>query len=81
VATAKDSTNEEFDNSDNSNIMPDVLSDEGETASMKYLQRKPDPSLRYWEGVAFYKTERALNNSCIRVEIFYRGNKNTHIPK
>jgi hypothetical protein len=41
VATAKDSSNEDVDNSKNSdpfncNIMPDVSSDEDETASIKY---------------------------------------------
>jgi hypothetical protein len=66
VATAKDSSNEEIDNSNNSDpfncdIMPSS-SDEVETASTKYFKRKPDPSLRYWKVVDFYKTERALNN-------------------
>jgi hypothetical protein len=80
VATSQDFSNEEVDNSDNSDpfncdIMPDVSSDEEETASIKYLKRNPDPSLRYWEGVAFYKTERALNNSCIWADNFYRENK------
>jgi hypothetical protein len=86
VATAEDALNEAVKNSDNTDpfncgIMHDVSSDEDETASIKYLKRNPYPSLRYWEDVAFYKTERALNNSCIRAENFYRGNKKMHIRK
>jgi hypothetical protein len=85
VATAKYySSNDEVDNSDSSDpfkcyIMPDMSSDDDETASIKYLKRNPDTSLRYWEGVAFYNTERALNHSCIWGENLYRGNKKMHI--
>jgi hypothetical protein len=52
VATSKVSSNQEVDNIDqiNCDIMLDVSSDEDETASIKYLKRNPDPSLRYWEG-------------------------------
>jgi hypothetical protein len=55
VAKTKESSNEEVDNSDNINpfkhdIMPGVSSDEDETASMMYLKRNPDPSLRLWGG-------------------------------
>jgi hypothetical protein len=56
-------------------------SDEDESASIKYLKRNPDPSLRSWDGVSFYNTERTLNNACIRAENFYRGNKKMHIHK
>jgi hypothetical protein len=85
LATAKNSSNEDMDKSDNSDtfqcdIMP-YSSGEDESASLKYLKRNPDPSLRYWEGVAFYKTERAFNNSCIRADNFYRGNKKIHVHK
>jgi hypothetical protein len=85
LATANNSSNENMDNSDNSNLFQcDIMpssSDEGETASIKYLKRNHDPSLRYWEDVAFFKTERALNNSCIQEENFYRGNKKMHVHK
>jgi hypothetical protein len=85
LATAKNSSNEDMDNSDNSDpcqcdIMPSS-SDEDESASIKYLKRNPDPPLRYWEGVAFYKIEKALNNACIRAENFYKGNNKMHVHK
>jgi hypothetical protein len=32
-------------------------------------------------GVSLYKTERALNTSCIRVDNFYSGNNEMHIHK
>jgi hypothetical protein len=51
------------------------LSDEDESASIKYLKKNPDPSLRYWDGVDFYITERALNNARIQAENIYRENK------
>jgi hypothetical protein len=54
-------------------------SDEDESAPIKYLKTNPDPSLRSWDGVRFYNTERTLNNACIRAEKFYRGNKKMHI--
>jgi hypothetical protein len=86
VANPKESSNKEVDNSNISNpfkcdILPDVTSDEDETASMGYSKRNPYTSLRFWEGVAFYKTEMALNNSCIWVDYLYRGNKKIHIHK
>jgi hypothetical protein len=56
-------------------------SDEDESASIKYLKRNPDRSLRSWDGVSFYNTEMTLNNACIRAENFYRGNKKMHIHK
>jgi hypothetical protein len=70
------------DNSDpfNCDIMPSS-SDEDESASIKYLKRHADPSLRSWDGASFYNTERTLNNACIRAENFYRGNKKMHIHK
>jgi hypothetical protein len=70
------------DNSDplNCDIMPSS-SDEDESASIKYLKRHTDPSLRSWDGASFYNTERTLNNTCIRAENFYRGNKKMHIHK
>jgi hypothetical protein len=51
VETAKESSNEEVDKNNNSDpfkcdILPDVSSGEDETASMKYLKRNSDPSLR-----------------------------------
>jgi hypothetical protein len=78
-------TNDETDKSDKSDpfhcdIMPSS-SDEDKSASIKYLKRNPDPSLRSWDGVSFYNTERTLNNVCIRAENFYRGNKKMHIHK
>jgi hypothetical protein len=85
LATSKDSSNEDIDSSDNSDpFQCDIMSassDEGKNASLKYLKRNPDPLLRYWEGVAFYKTERALKNSCIRAYNFYRGNKKMYVHK
>jgi hypothetical protein len=74
-----------MDKSDNSDqfhcdIMPSS-SDEDESASIKYLKKIPDPLLRYWYGVAFYKTEMALNNACIRPENFYIRNKRMHVHK
>jgi hypothetical protein len=76
VATSKDYSIEDFDNSDNNKPFKcDTMhssSDEDETASIQYLKRNLDPSLRYWEGVAFYKTERSLNNACIWAENFHR---------
>jgi hypothetical protein len=78
-------SNEDIYNIDNidpfhCDIMPSS-SDEDENVSIKYLKRNHDPSLRYWEGVFFYKTERELNNSCIRADEFYRGNKKMHVHK
>jgi hypothetical protein len=75
MAIAKESANEEDDNSNISDpfkcdIIPDVSSAEDETASMMYLKRNQEPSLRFWEGAAFYKTEMLLNNSCIQAENF-----------
>jgi hypothetical protein len=64
------------ENSDpfNCDILPSS-SDEDESASIKYLKRHPDPSLRSWDGASFYKTEKTLNNACIRAENYYRGYK------
>jgi hypothetical protein len=78
-------SNDDTDISDNSDcfncdIMP-TSSDEDESASIKYLKRHPDPSLRSWDGASFYNTERTLNNACIRAENYYRGNKKMHINK
>jgi hypothetical protein len=56
-------------------------SEEDELASIKYLKRHPDPSLRSWDGASFYNTERTLNNACIRADNYYRGNKKMHIHK
>jgi hypothetical protein len=56
-------------------------SDEDESASIKYLKKNHDPSLRYWDSVALYKTERELNNACSRADNYYRGNKKMHIHK
>jgi hypothetical protein len=77
--------NDDIDKSDNSDpfhcdSMPSS-SKEGESASIKYLKRHPDPSLRSWDGVSFYNTEWTLNNACIRAENIYRGNKKMHIHK
>jgi hypothetical protein len=68
--------NDNTDKSDNSerfncDIMPSS-SDEDESASIKYLKRHPDPSLRSWDGASFYNTERTINNACIRVGNLYR---------
>jgi hypothetical protein len=43
------------------------------------LKRNPDPSLRSWDGVCFYNTERTLNNPFVRDDNFYRVNKKMHI--
>jgi hypothetical protein len=56
-------------------------SDEDESASIKYLMRHPDPSIRSWDSVSFYNTERTLNNACIGADNFYRGNKKTQVHK
>jgi hypothetical protein len=45
------------------------------------LKKNHNPSLRSWDGVCFYNTERTLNNACIRVDKLYRGNKKMHIHK
>jgi hypothetical protein len=60
LASGKNSSNEDMEKSYNSDpfhcdIMPSS-SDEDESASIKYLKKNHDPSLRYWDGVAFYKT-------------------------
>jgi hypothetical protein len=78
-------SNDDTDISENSDpfncdILPSS-SDEDESASIKYLKRHPDPSLRSWDGASFYKTEKTLNNACIRAENYYRGNKKMHIHK
>jgi hypothetical protein len=39
--------------------------DENETESFTYLKSSPDPLLNYWEGVAFHKLDKALNNALI----------------
>jgi hypothetical protein len=77
--------NDDTDKSDNSDpfnwdVMPSSY-DEDKSASIKYLKRRPYPSLRSWDGASFYNTERTLNNACIRAENFYRGNKMMHIHK
>jgi hypothetical protein len=77
--------NDDTDRSDNSDrfncdSMPSS-SYEDESASIKYLKRHLDPSLRSWDGASFYNTERTLNNACIRAENYYRGNKKMHIHK
>jgi hypothetical protein len=77
--------NDDTDKSDysghfNCDIMPSS-SDEDESASIKYLKRHPDPSLRSWDGAFFYNTERTLNNACVRADNFYRGNMKMHIHK
>jgi hypothetical protein len=56
--------NDDTEKSDNSDyfhcvIMPSS-SDEDKSASIKYLKIHPDPSLRSWDGVSFYNTERTL---------------------
>jgi hypothetical protein len=85
VASGLNSPNDDTYKSDNSDpfhcdIMPSS-SDENESASITYLNRNPDPSLRSWDCVCFYNTERTLNNACIRAENFYRVNKKMHIHK
>jgi hypothetical protein len=77
--------NDDTDKSDNidpfhCNIIPSS-SDEDGSASIKYLKRHPDPSLRSWDCVSFYNTETTLNIACIMAENFYRGNKKMHIQK
>jgi hypothetical protein len=77
--------NDDTDKSDNSDpfhcdTMPSSYY-EDKSATIKYLKRHPDPSLRSWDGVSFYNTERTLNNACIRADNFYRGNKKMHIHK
>jgi hypothetical protein len=67
LATGNNSANEDMDKSDNSDtfhceIMPSS-SDEDESAAIKYLKQNPDTSLRYWDSVRFYNSERALNNT------------------
>jgi hypothetical protein len=69
LASGMNPPNDDTDKSDNSDpfhcdIMPSS-SDEDESASIKYLKRNPDPSLRSWDGVSFYNTERTLNNAYI----------------
>jgi hypothetical protein len=68
------------ENSDplNYDILPSS-SDEDASASIKYLKKHPDPSLRSWDGALFYNTEKTLNNACIRAENYYRGSKKIHI--
>jgi hypothetical protein len=78
-------SNDDTDRSENSypfncDILPSS-SDEDEPASIKYLKRHPDPSLRSWDVTSFYNTEKTLNNACIRAENYYRGNKKMHIHK
>jgi hypothetical protein len=78
-------SNDDTDISENSDpfncyILPSS-SDEDESASIKYLKRHPDPSLRSWDGASFYNTEKTLNNACIRAENYYRGKKKMHIYK
>jgi hypothetical protein len=85
LASGMNPPNDDTDKSQNSdpfhcNIMPSS-SDEDESAPIKYLKRNPDPSLRSWDGVCFYNTERTLKNACIRAENFYRLNKKMHIHK
>jgi hypothetical protein len=85
LASGMNPPNYDTDKSDNSDLfhcdsMPSS-SDEDESASIKYLKRYPDSSLRSWDGVSFYNTKRTLNNACIRAENFYRGNKKMHIHK
>jgi hypothetical protein len=66
VATAKESPNTEGDNSGpyQCDIMPSSPN-EDETASIVYLKKNPDPSLTYWDGVTFHKSENALNDSLL----------------
>jgi hypothetical protein len=83
LASGMNLQNNDTDKSDNSDpfhcdIMPSS-SDEDESASIKYLKKNPGLSLRSWDGVRFYNTERTLNSACIRAENFYRGNKKMHI--
>jgi hypothetical protein len=85
LASGMNSPNDDMDKSDNIDpfhcgIMPSS-SDEDESASIKYLKKHPDPSLRSWDRVHFYNSERTLNNACIRTENFYRGNKKMRIHK
>jgi hypothetical protein len=85
LASGFNSPNDDMDKSDNidpfhCDITPSS-SDEDESASIKYLKKSPAPSLRSWDGVCFYNTERTLNNACIMAENFDRVNKNMHIHK
>jgi hypothetical protein len=85
LASGKKSSNEDMDKSNNSDpfhcgIIPSSF-DEDESASIKYLKKKPDPSLRYWDGVSFYKSGRTVNNACIWADNYYRGNNKMHIHK
>jgi hypothetical protein len=64
----------------NCDIQPSS-SDEDESASIKYLKKRPHLSLGSWDGALFYDTEKTLNNACIRAEKYYRGNKKMHIHK
>jgi hypothetical protein len=84
VATSNESPNEEVDNNDpyQCDIMPSS-SDEDETASITYLKKNQDPSLDYWEGVAFHKSYKALSNSLIWADHYYRGHKmmQIHVQK
>jgi hypothetical protein len=85
LASEMNSPNDETDKSENGDhfhceIMPSS-SDEEESASIKYLKKNPDLSLRSWDGVCFYNTKRKLNKACIRAENFYRVNKKMNIHK
>jgi hypothetical protein len=85
LASGMNFPNDDMDKSDNNDpfhcdVMPSS-SDEDKSASIKYLKRNLDLSLRSWDGVCFYNTERTLNNACIMAETFYRGNKKMHIHK
>jgi hypothetical protein len=86
VATAKEGSNKEFDNSDSRgdpyqcDIMPSLSDDaEEETEFITDLRGNPDPSLNYWDGVAFHESVKALNNALIREENYYRDHKKMHI--
>jgi hypothetical protein len=85
LASGMNLPNDDTDKSHNSDplhcyIIPSS-SDEDESASIKYVKRHPDPSLRSWDGVSFYNTESTLNNACIRDDNVYRGNKKMHVYK
>jgi hypothetical protein len=84
MTTAKESSNEEVDNIDNSGdpYQCDIMtlsSDEDETESITNLKRNPYSSLNYWEGIAFHKSEKALTNALIWAHNYYRGHKRMHI--
>jgi hypothetical protein len=84
LASGMNSPNDDMDKSDNI-IFPlryhALFIWWGRISIDQIFEKNSDPSLRSWDGIYFYNTERTLNNACIRAENFYRGNKKMHIHK